>query len=201
MEDLLFKNESPTPEQTAAQAEAPAAENPPPAKKDGRGRPRKNPAEPAAQKTDSSSGDDEAALKAKLSDFKKADEPTAPEGGEQPPQAAKLPPIIISGAVFLSMIDFVCPRLIMFIYSFIDERTKNVDVADLKLTKQQITDLEPVAGEVSKIVFAEINPLVAFGMMLGVSYFANMEEALVNADTRAAKIAEIKSKQDELKEL
>ena len=200
MSTLLFNDETPTQETIEQPAQALPAPETPPAKKDGRGRPRKNPAA-APAKPAASVGDDEEALKAKLSDFKQADEQPAPAGAETQPAAPKIPPIIISGAVFLSMIDFICPRLIMFVYSFIDDRTKYIVVQDLKLSKQQIADLEPVAGEVSKVVFSEINPIVAFGMMLGVSYFANMEEALINADTKAAKIREAENKTQPIPEL
>ena len=204
--NLVFNDETPPAEivQPAADEKTtPAATEPAPApkKKDGRGRPRKIDSQqkdgPAAPKTNTP--DDEAELKAKLGDFKPVNDGTT--AGQPPTPEQQKTAIIISGAAFLSMVDFIAPKLILFVYSFIDDRAKHIKQDELKLTPSQIKELEQVAGEVSKIVFQDINPIAAFAVMVSVSYFANIEEAMLKAEDKIEKEKEAKKKKEKIVEL
>ena len=193
MANLEFKTETPeidlNPEQQQQQ----------PAGRKGRGRPpgsvKNPPPPPPIPPGDKKPGlSDEDRLKQKLADYKAGAAPVNAIPTEQTQQAVQGAMVTISGAAFLSMLDFVAPRVLMFVYGFIDERTKYIDIKDLKLTPGQIKELEPIADEVAKIVFNEVNPVYAFCFMYAVNMFSNMEEALINAEEKQQKVIAEKSK-------
>lgn len=181
------------------EAPAPATNKNGTPKKDGRGRPRKikaadekTPAQPAPV-------NDEDKLRAKLADFQRnpAPEVTASPEAIQAEVQKQMP--VITGRVFIELIDFLCPRLIKFVYTFFEENARYLDIQDIKLSSLQKSELTEVADEVAKIVFAEVPPHYALIVMISIAYFTNTDDAMIKANEKAAKEAERKRKEDEKK--
>ena len=86
---------------------------------------------------------------------------------------------VISGYMLLLICDFVFPAAIIFIISKASKNLKKKIVAkNLKLTKDEKKELEPLANEAVKYMFSEMHPLTAFFVSLSSIYVGKTVESL-----------------------
>lgn len=99
-----------------------------------------------------------------------------------PPIQATAPIIqmkpLISGYLLLVCINTVMPNIIIYIFGMFNAKVKKVNPKDIKLDHQERKDLEPIADEVAKIVFAEMNPMSSFLLSLSFMYGGKLLNAL-----------------------
>lgn len=157
-----------------------------PEKKKSRGRPKKENNEIKAENTettkkepkknDSEKGEKD--LKSFLSDFKtETANPTQPTS-ENITQNPTITPVI-SGYMLLLICDFVFPSLIVLIVSKASKNLKKkITAKNLKLTKEEKKELEPLSNEAVKYMFSEMHPLTAFAVSLGSVYIGKTFEAI-----------------------
>ena len=101
---------------------------------------------------------------------------SAPTANENP----QINKIQLSGKMLLLLIDFVFPLLSLKIVSMFDSRAQKIKVSEIKLTKEEKTELEPFADEVSKYLTEYINPLYALPILLTITYSGKIMIALEN---------------------
>lgn len=147
-----------------------------------RGRPKKTetietkPEKTEKVKIDSEKGKTD--LKSFLSDFK-TETPT----GTQPTadgitNNTNMSPVI-SGYMLLLICDFVFPSVIVLVIGKLSKNLKKKIVAkNLKLTKEEKKELEPLANEAVKFMFSDMHPLTAFAVSLGSIYIGKTFEQL-----------------------
>lgn len=78
---------------------------------------------------------------------------------------------LISGSLFITLIDYVFPLIIGFINNRFS-KTK-IDGSKLKLTDEQRKDLKPLADEAVKYMNLSANPVLLFTLSLGGLYVMN----------------------------
>lgn len=91
-------------------------------------------------------------------------------GLNQPPSVQ---PILISGYVFLICIDAVIPALVIKLFKYINKKAANLEAKDIKLDKDQLKALEPIADQAAKIIFENMHPVSALFLGLGFIYIGN----------------------------
>lgn len=165
-------------------------------KKDGRGRPPKD-NNPKIEKKGAASDEDK--LRSKLADFQQNAAPQPEKSPEQIQAEVQINMPAITGRMMLELIDFIAPRAIIFIYQFFDENARYLEVEDIKLSALQKSEMLETADQVAKLVFAEMSPLTAFSIMIGISYFNNVDEAMHKANKKAIAEKERKEKEREKK--
>ena len=167
-------------------------------KKDGRGRPPKD-NNPKFEKKGAASDEDK--LRNKLADFQQNATPETNTGKspEQIQAEVQISMPAITGRMMLELIDFIAPRAIIFIYQFFDDNARYLEVEDIKLSALQKSEMLETADQVAKLVFAEMSPLTAFSIMIGISYFNNVDEAMHKANKKAIAEKERKEKEREKK--
>lgn len=83
-----------------------------------------------------------------------------------PPPQPQSPAIdmskFITGALLLVVMDAVLPTLLLKVATVIDPKYKNVNKKLLKLDNDEKKSLEPLANELIKTLFVNINPVTAF---------------------------------------
>mgnify|MGYP006273464725 CR=1 FL=1 len=82
----------------------------------------------------------------------------------------------ISGALFITVVDSILPGIILQAVKYIDIDYKYVKAKQIKLDKEQKAELTPLANEVVKMVFGEVNPAVALVICMGAMYYENISE-------------------------
>lgn len=65
---------------------------------------------------------------------------------------------IISGALFITLLDIILPTIIVTVNNVIDKKGKKMSVMDLRLKQTQKNELEPIAEEVMKELMIKANP-------------------------------------------
>lgn len=65
---------------------------------------------------------------------------------------------IISGALFITLLDIILPTIIVTVNNVIDKKGKKMSVMDLRLKQTQKNELEPIADEVMKELMIKANP-------------------------------------------
>lgn len=99
--------------------------------------------------------------------------PTLPNGTavNTPPAT---PPIdvskFITGALLLIVMDAVIPTALIFLVGMFDPKYKDVQKKKLKLDSDEKKALEPLADEIVKYIFTNINPITAFFLCTTVIY-------------------------------
>jgi len=76
----------------------------------------------------------------------------------------------ITGALLLIVMDAVVPSLLLKGLSMFDSKYNNVDKRALKLEADERKALEPLASEVIKHIFMNINPVTAFFVCTTIIY-------------------------------
>jgi hypothetical protein len=183
MENLKFttvseaapENNTPPP----APVETPAADivNIPPAepKKERRGRPRKD-AGTGKQMKFEQPGTTTKDNGADLDDVLKGYSAQAPTDENPPQQIPQQLKSHINGAMFVSMIDLILPAALLFIAKQFDLVSDKVKADDIRLSKKQIDNIEPIAEEVAKEVFNNMSPVSALLLSLATAYMGNIIE-------------------------
>lgn len=91
-----------------------------------------------------------------------------------PPIQAPAPVVqvkpLISGYLLLVCINTVMPNMIVYVFGMFSKKVKGIDPAKIKLDHQERKDLEPIADEVAKVIFAEMNPIASFLLSLSFMY-------------------------------
>lgn len=86
-------------------------------------------------------------------------------------KAAK--PSLISGYMLLIICDFAFPLLITSIHNFVAKKRPDmarIEVYDMMLDENEKAELRPIAEEAAAYLSMEVNPLVAFGLLSGMTY-------------------------------
>jgi hypothetical protein len=78
---------------------------------------------------------------------------------------------VVSGALFLLLIDFVIPNIICLLNNKVSK--KKINPALLKLSEDQRKELEPLADEVAKQINLKGNPMTIFIASLAAIYLGN----------------------------
>jgi hypothetical protein len=60
--------------------------------------------------------------------------------------------------------------MIVYVFGMFSKKVKGIDPAKIKLDHQERKDLEPIADEVAKVIFAEMNPIASFLLSLSFMY-------------------------------
>lgn len=143
-------------------------------KKERRGRPRKENSTGKAMKFEQPKPSKDSG--AELDDILKGYSEQAPadaNGAEPIPQQLKSH---INGAMFVSMIDLILPAALLFIAKQFDLVSDKVKADDIRLSKKQIDNIEPIAEEVAKEVFNNMSPVSALLLSLATAYMGNIIE-------------------------
>lgn len=82
--------------------------------------------------------------------------------------------VFISGRLLLVMCDAIFPRVIFGGAKWVGYKSDKKSWQDIKLTKEQIEELEPIADEIVDYIFDNVHPLAQFSMALGASYAENL---------------------------
>lgn len=94
---------------------------------------------------------------------------------------------LLSGYMLLSLIDFIFPPLVKWVYGFTNKDAKEVEASSICLTPDQKKEMNDSADIVARALFEYVNPLVIFTIALFVSYSGNMQQQI-------AKVRENKKK-------
>lgn len=78
--------------------------------------------------------------------------------------------INISGFMLLTLCDIVAPPLFLKVADMAGIKPKGITVRDLHLTLEEKKDIDPIAAEVSRMIFENSNPLYAFAIIMMVTY-------------------------------
>jgi DNA polymerase III alpha subunit (gram-positive type) len=82
--------------------------------------------------------------------------------------------VVISGYVFLMCLDAILPRAFIKVFKMFDKKAQSIDVKKIKLTKDQIKGLEPMADKVAGNLFANMPPLPALIVSMSFMYAGNI---------------------------
>ena len=160
-----------SPTETAVQTQPTMPTEPAAEVKKGRGRPKGSTKKTTEKKT----------LFDDLSDYNAGGE-AKPEGStatdapapvSAPPASPPVNPMI-SGYLFLCVLDFVAPHAIIFIFGFFDPRYKEIKASKLQMTGEEKKELEPIADEVAKMYFTNVSPLAALAITAGSLYVGKL---------------------------
>jgi hypothetical protein len=180
MDTLNFTTVSEATPETATATPAPIPQAdivqvpPPEPKKERRGRPRKDSSTGKQMKFEQPKPTKDSG--AELDDILKGYSEQAPTD-ENPPQP--IPQQLkshINGAMFVSMIDLILPAALLFIAKQFDLVSEKVKADDIRLSKKQIENIEPIAEEVAKEVFNNMSPVSALLLSLATAYMGNIIE-------------------------
>ena len=80
----------------------------------------------------------------------------------------------LTGSIILMMIDAVIPSVLLKIMSFSNPKYKAIKTKDIKLSKDQKQDLEPLADEVVKTMTVAMSPVSAFLLCTSLIYGTNL---------------------------
>lgn len=83
----------------------------------------------------------------------------------------------ISGALFLTAMDYAFPIAIKFVVGFFEKKYSRINERGMKklsLTEEERKYLEPSAEQVVKYIFADANPIVVFAVVTGSIYGGKM---------------------------
>lgn len=117
-------------------------------------------------------------LKTFLSDFKTENPTSTQPTAEGITNNTNMSPVI-SGYMLLLICDFVFPSVIVLVIGKLSKNLKKKIVAkNLKLTKEEKKELEPLANEAVKYMFSDMHPLTAFAVSLGSIYIGKTFEQL-----------------------
>lgn len=78
---------------------------------------------------------------------------------------------IVSGALFLLLIDFIIPNIICLLNNKVSK--KKINPSLLKLLDEQKKELEPIADEVAKLINLKGNPMTILIASLAAIYLGN----------------------------
>jgi len=82
--------------------------------------------------------------------------------------------ILISGYVFLMCLDAIIPRAFIKIFKIFNKKAQKLDVKKIKLTKEQLKSLEPMADQVAQHLFGNMPPLPALIVSMSFMYVGNI---------------------------
>lgn len=77
--------------------------------------------------------------------------------------------VYITGRMFLFMINLVAPSTFAFIWNLYNKEQK-VRIDDLRLSPDELKDVEELADEVTKDVIGTLSPMTQLLMFLGIAY-------------------------------
>lgn len=108
-----------------------------------------------------------------LSEFKKVEISTNSQNPEQV-NASKY----LTGAIILMMVDAVIPSVLIKMMSMANPKYKSIRTKDVKMSKDQKNDLEPLADEVVKSMVVSMSPMTAFLVCTSLIYGTNIMSAV-----------------------
>jgi hypothetical protein len=83
----------------------------------------------------------------------------------------------LTGAIVLMMIDAVIPSVLIKMMSMANPKYKQIKTKEIKLSKEQKNDLEPLADEVVKQMTVTMSPMTAFLVCTSLIYGTNIMTA------------------------
>lgn len=83
----------------------------------------------------------------------------------------------LTGAIVLMMIDAVIPSVLIKMMSMANPKYKSIKTKEIKLSKEQKNDLEPLADEVVKQMTVTMSPMTAFLVCTSLIYGTNIMTA------------------------
>ena len=83
----------------------------------------------------------------------------------------------LTGAIILMMIDAVIPSVLIKMMSMANPKYKSIKTKEIKLSKEQKNDLEPLADEVVKQMTVNMSPMTAFRVCTSLIYGTNIMTA------------------------
>jgi hypothetical protein len=107
-----------------------------------------------------------------------------------PPPNMQVTGELISGALFVTLVDLFFPMLISLLHNLVSKKVK-IEYSDLQLTNKQKDQLSPVADKIIKQLKIDANPLliggIAYTGMLGIQVMAARQLAEIKAKENAKK--------------
>lgn len=88
---------------------------------------------------------------------------------EEAKQLSQPERVYITGRMFLFMINFVAPELFAYLWNTF-RKNQQVKSEDIKLTTEEVAEIEPLADEVTKEILGTLSPLTQFLMYLSICY-------------------------------
>lgn len=77
---------------------------------------------------------------------------------------------LLNGAMLLGAIDFILPGSVLFLMKKVGKGYEHIKANDIKLTKDEKKDLEPIAEAAVKQLVLNISPLQALFILLAFNY-------------------------------
>lgn len=107
-----------------------------------------------------------------LSEFKKVEISTQ-SNNQSEVNASKY----LTGAIILMMVDAVIPSVLIKMMSIANPKYKSIKTKEIKMSKEQKNDLEPLADEVVKSMTVNMSPMTAFLVCTSLIYGTNIMSA------------------------
>lgn len=107
-----------------------------------------------------------------LSEFKKVEISTQSQNPSEV-NASKY----LTGAIILMMVDAVIPSVLIKMMSMVNPKYKTIRTKEIKMSKDQKNDLEPLADEVVKSMTMNMSPMTAFLVCTSLIYGTNIMSA------------------------
>jgi hypothetical protein len=99
---------------------------------------------------------------------------------------------ILSGYMLLVFCDSAFPFLISFINNMFSE--KRVKAAQLRLSLEEIQELQPIADDAAKQLQVYLSPVMAFGILLSMTYATKLIDIYDTEEKKAGNLVETKSR-------
>lgn len=89
---------------------------------------------------------------------------------------------LVNGSMLISLMDFVFPNMIKFIYTrFLKNKTaEKITHSELVMSLDQKESLGEIPDKVARIIFEKVNPVILFFIFYAVMSFMNFQMALDN---------------------
>lgn len=97
---------------------------------------------------------------------------------QQTPQQEKQFKVLINGYMLLAFIDFIVPLFLIKVGGYLYPDFKKLKAKAIRLTQEQKEGLREIADHMAQFIFAKMNPVNAFIIMLLISYGENAMNAL-----------------------
>jgi hypothetical protein len=157
--------------------------------------------EPTADTQSKTTNDFFANLK---NNYKKTEEPTAPEEKQAEPaqgesvqeeikEKSKITPnadtqTLITGYLFLLAVNSVYPDILLWMLSRASKKYRGLDADNISLDETELQMIEPIADEVVRIYLPKLNPLLLLFIAMNAMYFGNIKKEFKNKKRNTIKI-------------
>jgi len=104
--------------------------------------------------------------------------PAAPANQQDAPQSPKKVNLgnYISGTMLIILMDNTVPFLLTKVAGMIEPKYKQIKARSIRMDEEQRKELAPLADEVCKVAFGEVDPLLGFFIISALIYGGNLIE-------------------------